>query len=154
MSWNATRSVAIALICAIAVMSAAHAAESEDRSPHRVPRVSSPIRVDGILDEPVWDEALELSLDYEVRPGENIPPPVETEVLFAYDDSHLYVAYRCHDPDPSRICARVCDRDRLWDDDWVALVLDTFNDQRRNFLLVCNPLGVQADNIEVTGGVA
>jgi hypothetical protein len=149
---NYIRSTAMALTILLPALPAAWAAETEERTPHRVPRVNSAIEVDGTLDETVWKEALELSLDYEVRPGENIPPPVETVVLFAYDKDHLYVAYECHDPDPSRICARVCDRDNLWDDDWVALVLDTFNDQRRNFLLVVNPLGVQADNIEVTGG--
>jgi hypothetical protein len=93
-----------------------------------------------------------MEMNYEVRPGENVPPPVKTEVLLAYDDTHLYCAFRAYDPDPSAICARICDRDRLWDDDWVVLNLDTFNDQRRSFLFFCNPLGVQADNIEVTGG--
>jgi hypothetical protein len=138
-------------VCATAISLPAQAEEAE-KIPHRVPKVSARVSVDGVLDEVVWDEALMLELNYEVRPGENVPPPVRTEVFFAYDDSRLYVAYRCYDPDPSQICARVCDRDHLWDDDWVALVLDTFNDQRRNFLLVCNPFGVQADNIEVTGG--
>jgi hypothetical protein len=125
---------------------------SDDKIPHRVPKVNADINVDAHLDEPVWDQALKLELNYEVRPGENVPPPVKTEVMLAYDDSRLYCAFIAYDPDPSRICARVCDRDNLWDDDWVVLNLDTFNDQRRSYLLFCNPLGVQADNIEVTGG--
>lgn len=124
----------------------------DEKPPHRVPKVHSEIKVDAHLDEPVWDQALAMELNYEVRPGENVPPPVRTEVMLAYDDSRLYCAFVAYDPDPSQICARVCDRDNLWDDDWVILNLDTFNDQRRSYLLICNPLGVQADIIEVTGG--
>jgi len=55
-------------------------------------------------------------------------------------------------PDPSAIRARYSDRDRLWDDDWVALVLDTFDDARRSFDFFVNPLGIQADMIETTSG--
>jgi hypothetical protein len=140
------------LVPAVLLLLGAAAAADGERTPHIVPRVNSEVRVDGVLDEPVWDKALVLEITYEVRPGENVPSPVRTEFLMAYDETRLYCAYKAYDPDPSAIRARLCDRDHLWDDDWVALVLDTFNDQRRDFLLVCNPLGVQADNIETTSG--
>ncbi|MFH1312213.1 MAG: DUF5916 domain-containing protein [Candidatus Eisenbacteria bacterium] len=138
-------------IAALALM-AVLPCRAEPQEPHRVPKLSSDVNVDGHLDERIWEKALLLTLDYEVRPSENVPPPVKTEILLAYDETHLYCGVRAYDPDPSQICARLCDRDNLWDDDWFALNLDTFNDQRRSYLLFCNPLGVQADNIEVTGG--
>jgi hypothetical protein len=137
---------------ALLLLTAAPAAEADGKPPHDVPKVDSAVKVDGILNEAIWDDALLLEIGYEVRPSENVPAPVKTEFLMAYDDARLYCAYKAYDPHPSAIRARLCDRDHLWDDDWVALVLDTFNDQRRNFLLVCNPLGVQADNIETTSG--
>ncbi|NIM65409.1 MAG: hypothetical protein GTO51_05390 [Candidatus Latescibacteria bacterium] len=118
------------------------------KTPRRVPRVSSNLRVDGILSEDIWDKALVMELNYEVRPGENVPPPVRTEVLLAYSQSHFYAAFRAYDPDPSQIRARICDRDKMYEDDWVALVIDTFNDQRRMFDFFCNPLGIQGDQIE------
>jgi hypothetical protein len=136
----------------LVVLAGGVTAEDGDRPLHRVPKVGSDVEVDGILSERVWDDALLLEIGYEVLPSENVPAPVKTEFLMAHDESRIYCAYRAYDPDPSAIRARLCDRDDLWDDDWVALVLDTFNDQRRNFLLVCNPLGVQADNIETTSG--
>ncbi len=120
-------------------------------SPYRVPKIKMDMSVDGVLDEPFWEDALSLSLDFEVRPGENIPPPVKTIVKLAYSESHLYAAFIADDPDPSKIRARFTDRDQLLADDWVALNLDTFNDERRSFLLVCNPFGIQADNIEDNG---
>ena len=122
-------------------------------APYRVPRAASEITIDGVLDESAWAQALKFDLNYEVRPGENIPPPVRTECLLTYGERHVYFAFRAHDPNPSKIRARFSDRDRAWNDDWVGVVLDTFNDQRRAYELFSNPLGVQIDaiNDEVGG---
>ena len=114
----------------------------------RVPKVSSSVAVDAVLDEDAWRRALSMELNFEVRPGENIPPPVRTEVLLAYTDTHLLAAFRAYDPDPSAIRATITDRDAMYGDDWVALVIDTFNDQTRTFDFFCNPLGIQGDEIE------
>lgn len=116
--------------------------------PHLIPMTNKMIRVDGIIDESLWDHALELHLDYEVRPGENIPPPVRTDVLLTYNDTYLLVAFRVHDPNPEEIQAHYSDRDDFWRDDWVALILDTFNDSRRYYDFFSNPYGVQGDFIE------
>jgi hypothetical protein len=117
--------------------------------PYLVPRISTDIRIDGNLDEEAWKEALLLELSYEVQPGENTAAPVRTEVYLVYDNSCLYAAFKAFDPDPSAIRAHLSDRDNAWSDDVVALVLDTFNDERRDFLLGVNPLGVQIDTVEV-----
>ncbi|MGV8040918.1 MAG: DUF5916 domain-containing protein [Thermoanaerobaculaceae bacterium] len=89
-----------------------------------------------------------MDLAYEVRPGENVPPPVRTQVLVTHDDAAVYFAFRAFDPRPAEIRAHLSDRDNLGADDWVAVILDTFNDERRSFDLLVNPLGVQADSIE------
>ncbi|HEX6864765.1 MAG TPA: sugar-binding protein, partial [Thermoanaerobaculia bacterium] len=117
----------------------------EERPPYRVERATSEIRIDGALDEPAWSAAAVVELLYETRPAENQPPPVETRVLLAYDDSNLYVAFDARDPDPSAIRAHLSDRDTAWSDDFVGIVLDPFNDERRAFEFFINPLGVQMD---------
>ncbi len=119
---------------------------------HRVPRINSEIAVDAILDEPFWSEALLMTLDYEVEPGENIPPPVRTEILIVYDETGIYFAFKCYDADPSRIRARYNDRDRSWGDDWIGIFLDTFNSGRRDYGYICNPFGIQTDMIESEEG--
>lgn len=119
---------------------------------HRVPRINSDIDVDAVLDEPFWSEALLMTIDYEVQPGENITPPVRTEVLIAYDASNIYFAFKCFDPEPSEIRARYCDRDQMWNDDWIGIFLDTFNSGRRDYGYMCNPFGIQTDMIESEEG--
>ena len=112
-----------------------------------VPSASFPIEIDGHLEDPAWSGALELELKYEVQPGENVVPPVRTVLYVTHDDRKVYFAFLAFDPDPSRIRARLSDRDEAWSDDWVGVAIDTFNDQRRAYELLSNPLGVQMDAI-------
>jgi hypothetical protein len=119
---------------------------------NRVPRVDSRVHADGVLDEELWSRALVLDLGYEVDPGENIIPPVRTEVLLAYGPNDLYVGFRAFDPEPAAISTRVTDRDLIWNDDWVGIVLDTFHDQRSSYQFACNPRGVQGDKIVSADG--
>jgi hypothetical protein len=115
-----------------------------------ITRAASAIRVDGVLDEDAWKKATVVPLSIEWMPGDNVPPPVETECLVTYDAKNLYVAFRAHDPRPSEIRAHLMDRDdtdTLIQDDHVGMMIDTFNDERRAFQFRINPLGVQADAI-------
>jgi hypothetical protein len=120
--------------------------------PFRVPPVDSSIKVDAILNEVVWEKAVKIKANIEVSPGENIPAPVETEALLAYDQENIYIAIIAYDPDPSKIRAHVSDRDNIGSDDWVAILFDTFDDQQRTYDFMCNPLGVQSDFIETANG--
>ncbi|MBI4263130.1 MAG: carbohydrate binding family 9 domain-containing protein [Acidobacteria bacterium] len=135
------------LIAAVALPSSASAQEiaSRTRAPFPIPATTASVTLDGAVTESLWEDALTLELRYEVRPGENIPPPVRTEMLLAHDDRNLYVAFRCYDDDPAAIRARFSDRDTMWNDDFVGVVLDTFNDERRAYEFFANPLGVQGD---------
>ena len=148
------RLAAAAMVVAIATASSVAAQEpvspaGDPAPPLQIPRVEERIQVDGVLDEPVWQRAWTMTLDYEVEPGENTPAPIRTEVFVMHDNSRFYVGFRAYDPEPKQIRAHLTDRDQAWSDDWVGVVLDTFNDERRDYLFVVNPLGVQMDIIEV-----
>ena len=143
MSWKPMAALSWAALLLGGPLPAQEAGES--RPPYRVERATSEIRIDGALDEPAWSAAAVVELRYETRPAENQPPPVETRVLLAYDDANLYVAFDAKDPDPSAIRAHLADRDTAWSDDFVGIVLDPFNDERRAFEFFINPLGVQMD---------
>lgn len=119
---------------------------------HDIPKTSENININASLDDPAWDSALKLTLDYEVNPGENIVPPVETEVYLIYSNKYLFIAFVAYDPNPSEIRARINARDNNRADDWVGIILDTYNDERRTYDFICNPLGVQTDMIESNYG--
>ncbi|MES1241557.1 MAG: DUF5916 domain-containing protein [Acidobacteriota bacterium] len=143
MSSMRARRAGLTLLAAILV--SAPLAAAQDKPPVPVGRAASSIKIDGSLDDAAWSGAAVIELVVETRPAENQPPPVKTECLVTYDDDRLYVAFRAHDPDPSKIRAHLSDRDNAYDDDFVGIVLDPFNDERRAFEFFANPLGVQMD---------
>jgi hypothetical protein len=115
---------------------------------YSVAAATSEIKVNGVLDEQAWEDALVMKLLYEYSPGENVPPPVESDFLITFDNNKLYMAFKCYDPDPSKIRAHLMDRDSIdtfIQDDHVVVMIDFFNDNRRGFQFRANPLGVQAD---------
>lgn len=131
-------------------LSAVMAAEGQvadplEHPPYRIGRAGSAISIDGQLNEAAWQQATVIPLRFETRPGENIAARVETECLITYDESAFYAAFRAHDPNPQAIVAHLTDRDTAFADDFVGIVLDTFNDERRGFEFFVNPLGVQMD---------
>ena len=70
------------------------------QKPHAVPKATSEIAIDGVIDEQAWHDALTLELNYEVRPGENTEPPVRTVVFITYDEGRVLVAFRAFDDEP------------------------------------------------------
>jgi hypothetical protein len=112
-----------------------------------VRRAVVPIRVDAQLDEEAWKHATPIAVAWEWFPGDNVAAPVKTEALVTWDDERLYVAFRAHDPQPSRIRARYAERDAAGGDDLVGFFIDPFNDDKRAYQFVVNPLGVQRDAI-------
>lgn len=123
-----------------------------NRSTYQVKKATGPVKIDGRIDEKTWEDALVLKIDNEILPSENIEALTYTECRIMYDRKNLYVAFRAHDPHPEQIRAKLADRDSAWDDDVVAIILDTFNDENRAYAFFCNPYGVQMDEILSNGG--
>ena len=115
-------------------------------------RTDHPPALDGTLSGSVWTLATPIDLPYEFQPGENTPAPVRTLVYALYDDEHLYLGFRCFDPRPSEIRANLSDRDKIFNDDYVIVVIDTYGDYQRGYELAVNPYGVQGDLMMSGGG--
>lgn len=113
----------------------------------RIPRLQGEIAIDGQLDDAAWQGALVQEIAYEIQPGDNTPAPVKTIVRIGYTTDALYLSFHALDPDPASIRANLRDRDSAFNDDWVGAFIDTFNDNRRGYEMIVNPLGVQADLI-------
>ena len=122
----------------------------EKIKPLVVPRFDKPPVIDGKLDEDVWKQAAVFKDFYQTNPGDNIAPSKPTEAMIGYDARTLYLAFHCYD-DPDKVRATVAKRDDIFNEDNVRIYLDTFNDQRRAYVLGWNPLGIQADAIMTEG---
>ena len=122
----------------------------EKVGPIRVPRFDKPPVIDGKLDDEVWKKAAVFKDFYQVSPGDNIAPSAPTEAFIGYDSKFLYLAFHCYD-DPTKVRASVAKRDDIFGEDNVRVYLDTFNDQRKAYVLGWNPLGIQQDGITTEG---
>ena len=122
----------------------------EKSNPIKPTLFAKPPVIDGKLDDDAWKTAVVLKDFYQVQPGDNLIPENRTEVRLGYDARFLYLAFHCFD-DPAKVRANIPKRDNVWDDDYVGILFDTFNDQRRAYEFDFNPLGVQADGIWTEG---
>jgi hypothetical protein len=113
-----------------------------------IPRVAPAIVIDADLNEPQWQQAREMPIIYDTKPGENTPAPVKTMARVMEDGEYFYISFVAEDPDPSQIRAYYRDRDKMWDDDSVGIKLDTYNDNKLAYQFFINALGVQGDAIE------
>jgi hypothetical protein len=118
----------------------------EKAQPVRLPSLDKPPVIDGKLDDEIWKQAIVLKDFYQVQPGDNIAPSKPTEVMLGHDAKFLYIAFHCYD-EPDKVRANIPKRDSIFDDDYVGILFDTFNDSRKAYEFDFNPLGVQADGI-------
>ncbi|HEV8138042.1 MAG TPA: DUF5916 domain-containing protein [Pyrinomonadaceae bacterium] len=122
----------------------------DKQKPIVVPRLDKPPVIDGHLNEDEWRQAVVLKDFYQTNPGDNTEPTKPTIVYIGYDSRFFYLAVHAYD-DPDKVRATVAQRDRVFGEDNFRIFLDTFNDQRKAYLLGWNPLGVQADAIHTEG---
>lgn len=121
--------------------------------PVRLPAMSEAPRIDGVLENPLWENHSLCIQDFlQFAPKEQGVPSQKTVAYVGYDHKNLYIAFRCWDSEASKIRASITNRDNIIDDDWVVVFLDTFNEKRRAFAFIINPLGIQLDAIRVEEG--
>jgi hypothetical protein len=118
--------------------------------PARIARFESAPVIDGILNDAVWQNATLFGEFLETNPGDNVVPKHQTEFMMAYDAKQLYMAFRIKQ-DRSTVRATVARRDNIWNDDYIIMYIDTFNDQRQAYAIGLNPLGIQADGTFTEG---
>ncbi len=114
----------------------------------RAVRVAQRIRLDGLLDEEIYNATQSISGFIQQVPDEGAPASEVTEAWVLFDDDHLYVAARCFDSaPPGEWVANDMRRDtpQLRQNDTFAVILDTFYDRRNGVAFYTNPLGARAD---------
>lgn len=88
----------------------------------------------------------------QLTPKEKGTPSEKTIAYIGYDNKNLYFAFRCYDSEPKKIRSSVTNRDNIFDDDWILIFIDTFNEKRRAYSFFLNPIGIQMDGIRTEEG--
>jgi hypothetical protein len=140
-----------AFVLALVLALATPLAAAPGRPQVAATRASSPIVVDGRLDEPDWARAQPIRAFQLIFVREGQAPSESTEVRVLFDDRRIYFGIRCENRGPGAIRASLAPRDQIADGDFVAIQLDTYRDLHRAYVFGVNPYGVQLDGI-LTGG--
>ena len=115
----------------------------------RVPLLSEPLRLsdfEGMQPKPeLREKLLKISGFTQITPQDGHPGTEETEVWMGYTRSAIYFAFICYDHHPDLIRSHLARREDILSDDYVAVLLDPFEDRRKGVLFEVNPAGVQAD---------
>ncbi|MBT4499810.1 MAG: carbohydrate binding family 9 domain-containing protein [Gemmatimonadetes bacterium] len=108
---------------------------------------SMPVKLDGVLDDEVWQRTPIATGFTQREPDEGKPVTQETAFQVAYDDEALYVGITCYDSHPDSIVAMLTRRDDWEERDWVELQLNPHHDHQTGYWLLVGPSGSIMDGI-------
>jgi len=112
----------------------------------RAVRATSPVEIDGVLDEAVWQSAPPITGFRQRWPADGAPATERTEVRVAFDDRAIYFGLMMHDSEPDRIMRSILHREgRIDKDDRIIIALDTYHDRRSAYIFELNAFGTQGD---------
>jgi hypothetical protein len=109
-------------------------------------RVDQAPRMNGTLDDPIWQQASVISDFRQREPYEGQPATERTEVRVLYTRNEVYFGVACHDSVANGPAATQLRRDVTQElDDYFEIVIDSRFDRRNAYVFQVNPLGTQRD---------
>ncbi|MEJ2371815.1 MAG: carbohydrate binding family 9 domain-containing protein [Gemmatimonadales bacterium] len=117
---------------------------SKTAQAYRIPPEAS-IKIDGRLDDEVWQAAAFTSDFVQKEPVEGAAPTERTEVAFAYDGKHLYVGARMYSENPEDIRAVMTRRDDDGNSERLIVSIDGYKDRRTAYSFAVTAAGVRLD---------
>lgn len=102
-------------------------------------------KIDGNLQDEVWQSVQPVTLDVTFLPEFGKTPSRKTEVRVVYDNNAIYVGAIMYDPDPATINRQLCERDGYSNADNFVFGLDTYNDDLNGYRFTVSAAGVQSD---------
>ncbi|WP_089331898.1 DUF5916 domain-containing protein [Hymenobacter mucosus] len=108
-------------------------------------RITELVKLDGQLDEAVWQQA-PIATDFiQNRPNPGIPEKQKTEVRVLYDDANIYIGAVLHDVSPDSIMRELSPRDDAGNTDFFGVFFDTYHDKINGYSFIVTTGGVQMD---------
>lgn len=124
-----------------------HLKETKSYTPNFVPYN---IRIDGILDEGVWNDCHDISDFIQDEPTNLGNPSEETIVKIFYSNDAIFVGAQLRDLEPEKITKYMARRDgwrKVMMSDWFSVEIDSYHDHQTAFEFLVNSSGVQFDNM-------
>lgn len=131
-------------ICSVAIY-AQNITEYQKHFELHLTPTNTPIKVDGVLDEPIWSSAT-IAKDFNKKyPNDIGLPQSKTEVQYSFDDKNVYFAFKVYDSGAA--ISQSLKRDIGHDGgDGVAVILDPLNQKTNGFFFVVSALNVQSED--------
>ncbi|HPH83928.1 MAG TPA: DUF5916 domain-containing protein [Ferruginibacter sp.] len=112
-----------------------------------IKKITSHIKVDGVLDDAAWAGAPVADKFVAIRPTPFMPETVgnDSEVKFLYNNEGIYVGGYFHENVKDSIASELIGRDGFGNNDFAGIIFDTYNDKLNGFEYFVTPLGEQMD---------
>jgi hypothetical protein len=144
------RKIFIAVTIFLLLISSSFGQNSEKKR-YKATHISESPSIDGVIDDKVWNEG-EWTDDFtQFEPYNGKKPSQHTEFKILFDDNNLFVAIKSFDSSPDSIIKRLTRRDHD-DGDMVAIIFDSFHDQRTGFFFGVSVGGVKSDQMMTNDG--
>ncbi len=125
-----------------------------DNQTYSVKFAEEKIKIDGILDENIWQKTEALPDFWQFFPKDSVKAKSQTAVKLAYDDKYVYIAAKMLSKGNHYITPSFRRDFRAGGNDNVSFLFDTFNDKTNSFLFGINPYGVMREALLFNGGTA
>ncbi len=125
--------------------------DTKGRATLRAVRITTPLVIDGHLDEAVYSQIKSAGNWVQQLPVEGVPATEPSEMWVFFDDKNLYIAVRCMDAEPGHQIATELRRDNngIVRNDSLSFSLDTFYDRRNGFNFQTTPIGTVRDQAAI-----
>ncbi|MCW3093804.1 MAG: carbohydrate binding family 9 protein [Ferruginibacter sp.] len=118
-------------------------------------KASSPIHIDGEMNEPTWDNAAVADDFFMVLPMDTSRAKVKTAVRMTYDAENIYIIATCYLNQPGPYMVESLRRDFTFGkNDNFIFFIDPFDDRTNGFTFGANAAGAQWDGTLYSGGSA
>ena len=152
--WRKVGILTLLWVCILSVSIRVDAQTERELPRMSAHRTSEEIKVDGVLDESVWQSVEPIRQLYQIQPDQGDPATEQSEVRILYDDKKLYFGFVFYDSEMDKIVANDMRRDSsgLRSNDYGFLLLDTYNDRRNAVFFRFTPVGGMEDTAVSNSG--
>ncbi|MGB5236323.1 MAG: DUF5916 domain-containing protein [Flavobacteriaceae bacterium] len=143
----------ILAICSLLLASCLGFSQDPPRS-FTVKYISEEIRIDGAMDEAIWEQADGPRDFQQYFPTDSVLAKHQTNIKMLVSETTLYIGIVQYAPGNDYTIPSL-ERDyRAGNSDNISILFDTFNDGQNAFLFGINPMGVRREALIAGGGVS